>query len=79
MNPADFIEWKISIGTIVQLISFLTAAAWFFVKLLRRLDIIEQWMKDAPKKEDFVAIQTKIEAMWEWFTTTLERRHQDHR
>jgi hypothetical protein len=72
----DWIEWKVSIGALIQLVVFLAGGVIAVHRLFVRMDRMEERMKTAPNKEDFVEVVVKVNAIWEWFRGVFERREQ---
>ena len=72
------LDWTIGVGTLLQLLGMVGTVVWAVVKVLGRLDRIEEWMKEAPKKEDFVVVQMKLDQLWQWWSERIERRERGH-
>ena len=73
----NWIDWKISLGTVLHLAGLIVALIWGWAKLKARLERIEEWMTTAPKKEDFAVIKDHVDELWEWWKSTMERRRTD--
>lgn len=73
-NLIPRIDWSISLGVVLHLIGLIAGGIAVWIKLSGRLDKMETLIERTPTREDFDVVKSRVDDLWEWFKTTLERR-----
>lgn len=76
-------DWTISVGTIIHAIIIVSTLLGLYVNLRVWMRGVDLQLKAIPRLEEKVdtigevvpVLVTKVESLWEWFTTRLERRN----
>lgn len=70
-------EWSISLGTLLHLAGIVVAVIVAYVKLNGKVGQLQDFVREIREwklPERLGSLETKMDALWDWFTNNLERR-----
>ncbi len=73
------IEWTVSVGTVIHMVvttgTLLLGIMGLYYGVKGELRSIREWMDNAPTKEDFVQVKTRVDTLYTWWERYIERRN----
>ena len=77
-------DWTISLGSLIQLIVLIAALWRVSIVLARKFAVMENQISELMSMKAVVEecrqatgqLIVKMDALWDWFTNRLERRHE---
>ena len=70
-------EWTITLGTLLHLVGLVLAVLVGYIKLNGKVSQCMDFVREVREwklTERLTSVETKMDALWDWFTTNLERR-----